>query len=143
VPDRQWRVIGPAIVPERIPENLEFAGWIAGADAEIASAAVVIGAAGDGLVSAVLAHERPFICFPEPRAFDEQAVKAERLAALDAAVVPAIWPEGAQWRMLIAAAERQPSQRPAALRGRDGAERVARWLEQLTLAPQAQREARS
>lgn len=143
VPDRQWRVIGPAIVPERIPENLEFTGWIAGADAEIASAAVVIGAAGDGLVSAVLAHERPFICFPEPRAFDEQAVKAERLAALDAAVVPAIWPEAVQWRVLIAAAERQPSQRPVALRVRDGAERVARWLEQLTLAPQALREARS
>ncbi|NBB24654.1 glycosyltransferase [Porphyrobacter sp. SLTP] len=143
VPDRTWRVIGPSVVPARIPENLEFAGWVDGADAEIASAGVVIGAAGDGLVSAVLAHERPFICFPEPRAFDEQAVKAERLAALGAAVVPAIWPEAEQWRMLIAAAERQPSQRPAALRVRDGAERVARWLEQLTQAPQALREARS
>jgi UDP:flavonoid glycosyltransferase YjiC (YdhE family) len=143
VPDRQWRVIGPSVVPARIPDNLEFAGWVAGADAEIASAGVVIGAAGDGLVSAVLAHERPFICFPEPRAFDEQTIKAERLAALGAAIVPASWPEAAQWQLLIAAAERQPSQRSPALRVRDGAERVARWLEQFTQAPQALQEARS
>ncbi|MFO6429786.1 glycosyltransferase [Erythrobacter sp. W302b] len=143
VPDRQWRVIGPAIAPARIPDNLEFAGWVTGADAEIASAGVVIGAAGDGLVSAVLSHERPFICFPEPRAFDEQAIKAQRLAALDAAIVPAIWPEGNHWRLVIAAAERQPDRRPPALRVRDGAARVARWLEQCTQAPHALREARS
>lgn len=143
VPERKWRVIGPSVVPARVPDNLEFAGWVDGADAEIASAGVVIGAAGDGLVSAVLAHERPFICFPERRAFDEQAVKAERLAALDAAIVPALWPEAAQWRLLIAAAERQPSLRPPALRVSDGAERVARWLEHFTQAPQTLREARS
>jgi predicted glycosyltransferase len=135
VPERRWRVIGPATLPASMPENLEMAGWVANAEAEIASAGVVIGAAGDGLVSAVLAHARPFICQPEPRAFDEQLCKAQRLAALDAAIVLSQWPQPERWRSLLEAAALQPQRRPPALRARDGAARVARWLEQLVSAP--------
>lgn len=136
VPDRHWRIIGPATVPAQLPENLEMSGWVENADAEIASAGVVIGAAGDGLVSAVLAHARPFICFPEPRAFDEQVFKARRLAALDAAIVPHGWPAAERWQTLLEAAELQPSRRAPVLRARDGAVRAARWLEQLALSQQ-------
>lgn len=131
VPDRRWRLIGPATLPARRPANLEICGWVDHADAEIAAAGVVIGAAGDGLVSAVLAHDRPFICFPEPRAFDEQAAKAQRLAACDAAVVPGEWPVPGDWPRLLLAAQRQAAARPDAMRVSDGANRVARWLEQL------------
>ena len=131
VPERRWRVIGPSTPPAYLPANLEMAGWVDDADAEIARAGVVIGAAGDGLVSAVLAHARPFICFPEPRAFDEQTCKAERLAALDAAIVAHQWPAAERWRSMIKAAECQPERRHPELHARDGAVRAAQWLEQL------------
>jgi hypothetical protein len=135
VPERRWRVIGPTTSPARTPGNLEMLGWTDKADAEIASAGVVIGAAGDGLVSAVLAHPRPFICRPEPRAFDEQVSKAERLAALDVATVISHWPPADRWRSLLEAAERQAAKRPPVLQARDGAVRAARWLEQLATSP--------
>lgn len=131
VPERRWRVIGPSTMPTSLPENLEMAGWVDDAEPEIASAGVVIGAAGDGLVSAVLAHARPFICLPEPRAFQEQKIKAERLVALDAAIVMPECPPAKQWRALIEAAERQPGKRPSDLHVSDGAGQAARWLEHL------------
>lgn len=131
VPDRRWRVIGPVRPPSAMPGNIVFSGWIEDAERAIAAAGIVIGAAGDGLVSAVLACDRPFICFPEVRAFDEQAFKAARLAQLDAAIVPAIWPDSQNWQVLIDAAAQQPHRRPAVLRTRDGADRAARFLAQL------------
>lgn len=140
VPERRWRVIGPLTLSARTPSNLEMSGWTDNADAEITSAGVVIGAAGDGLVSAVLAHARPFICRPEPRAFDEQVSKAERLAALDAATVVSQWPPADRWRSLLEAAERQATKRPSILQARDGADRAARWLEQLATSPHRQLE---
>lgn len=135
VPERRWRVIGPSTLPGHMPENLEMPGWVENAEAEIAGAGVVIGAAGDGLVSAVLAHARPFICLPEPRAFDEQFCKAERLAACDAAIVARPWPSAERWKTLIEAAERQLNRRRPDLHARDGAALIARWLEQY-LTPQ-------
>jgi predicted glycosyltransferase len=131
VPDRRWRVIGPVRPPSAMPGNIVYSGWIEDAERAIAAAGIVIGAAGDGLVSAVLAYDRPFICFPEVRAFDEQASKAARLAQLDAAIVPAIWPDAQNWRILIDAAVQQPHRRPAVLRTNDGADRAAQFLAQL------------
>jgi predicted glycosyltransferase len=136
VPGRHWRVIGPATLPARTPDNLEICGWVDNAEEEIASAGVVIGAAGDGLVSAVLANRRPFICRPEPRAFDEQVCKAEKLAALDAAIVISQWPQPAHWRSLLEAAEPQAKRRLPALHSCDGAAHAARWLERMVASPQ-------
>lgn len=132
-PAQRWRVIGPVLRPDHLPANLDLAGWVADGDAEIAAAGFVIGGAGDGVVNAVLAHRRPFVCLPEARPFAEQEMKAARLAALGAAIVPEGRPDPAQWPALLAAAERQPGHRPAALHARDGAQRAARWLERLVL----------
>lgn len=140
VPDWRWRVIGPVRACRPALPNLVFSGWVENASDLIASAGVVIGAAGDGLVSAVLTHNRPFICLPEARAFDEQASKAARLAQLGAAVVPADCPQPKDWRSLIAAAVAQPSRRPTALRAGNGAPEVARWLSNLAVAPPEKRE---
>lgn len=134
VPDRFWRVIGPSTLPARSPANLEFAGWVDDAEAEIAGAGVVIGAAGDGLVSNVLAYARPFICFPETRPFDEQVCKAARLAALDAAIVPDRWPSADRWRIWFEAAERQSRERPSSLGTGGGAGQVAHWLAQMAMS---------
>jgi hypothetical protein len=132
-PERRWRVIGPVLRPDHLPSNLDLAGWVADGDAEIAAAGVVIGGAGDGVVNAVLAHRRPFVCRPEARPFAEQVVKATRLAALGAAIVSEGRPDPADWPALLTAAEQQPGRRPAALHANDGAQRAARWLKRLVL----------
>ncbi|MFX4084890.1 glycosyltransferase [Sphingobium yanoikuyae] len=130
-PAWQWRVIGPCTVPADLPPNLELPGWVDDADAQIAAARVVIGAAGDGVVSAVLSARRPFICLPEPRPFDEQASKANRLAAVGGAIVRHEWPKPQEWPSLIGRAIAQNQQWSACLESESGPERVARWLDDL------------
>lgn len=131
VSGRSWEVIGPCSRPRHAPPNLSLRGWVEDADRRIARAGVVIGAAGDGLVGAVLAHRRPFICLPEPRPFDEQVAKARRLAAIGAAVVPDAWPADGAWPALVETAVAQRATWPAALAGEGGARRVACWLERI------------
>jgi hypothetical protein len=131
VPDRRWRVVGPCAVPPTLPPNLELRGWVEDAASLIGSAGVVVGAAGDGVVSAVLAHRRPFICLPEARPFDEQISKAKRLGLLGAAAVSQDWPQPGVWPKLLADAVRAASPWPVELKTAGGAERVARWLETL------------
>lgn len=128
VPDRRWRVIGPCTAMHDAPSNLEFRGWVDDADRHIGCAGVVVGAAGDGLVGAVIAARRPFICIPEPRPFDEQAAKAHRLAALEAAIVVDVWPSPEQWPALLRRAEAVERDRLVSLGGRDGAAQAAAWL---------------
>jgi len=131
VPDRRWRIIGPTTVPGILPPNLELEGWVEDAERRVAQAGLVVGAAGDGLVSAVLAHARPFICIPEPRPFDEQRAKARRLSALGAAVVLPSWPRSDQWPSLVARASRLEPSACRRLNEPGGPARVARWLEGL------------
>ncbi|MFL9841889.1 glycosyltransferase [Sphingomonas sp. ST-64] len=134
LPDYRWEVLGACSVPSEMPDNLCLRGWIDDAGSAIARAGLVIGAAGDGLVSAVLAHRKPFLCLPEARPFDEQRSKARRLAALDAAVVVWAWPAASDWPMLIARAFAQRRAGwPAALDTAKGAARVGTWLTTLPL----------
>ncbi|UAK25706.1 glycosyltransferase [Sphingomonas nostoxanthinifaciens] len=130
-PHRRWRVIGPCTVPAASPPNLELRGWVDDANALIARAGVVVGAAGDGVVSAVLANRRPFVCLPEARPFHEQASKAGRLAALGVAVVSQGWPRPSAWPDLLARAENTVSVWPARLAAPGGSGRVAQWLDTL------------
>lgn len=130
-PTWQWHVIGPCTVPTDMPANLELRGWVDDADAQIAAATVVIGAAGDGVVSAVLSARRPFICLPEPRPFDEQTSKANRLAAVGGAIVRYDRPSPVEWPSLIDQAIEQNRHWPACLASESGPERVAHWLNDL------------
>lgn len=133
-PERQWRIIGPCTVPAELPSNLDLRGWVDDATAQIARAQVVIGGAGDGVVSAVLAARRAFICLPEARPFDEQASKARRLAAVGGAIVRYDWPYPEEWSGLIDHALTQAERWPACLDGNGGPERAASWLENLDAA---------
>ncbi|AMJ60268.1 glycosyltransferase [Bosea sp. PAMC 26642] len=128
VPALQWRAIGPVSQPREQPRNLELPGWIEDADAEIAKAGVVIGGAGDGLVNAVIAAGRPFICLPQSRPFDEQGSKAGRLEALGAAIVLARWPQATAWPGLIAAAEALRPEALSRLHDPDGPRKAAQFL---------------
>lgn len=129
-PDWNWRVIGPALPVTDVPPNLEFAGWVAAPDKEIARAAVVIGAAGNGLVGAVMAADRPFVCIPEARPFGEQQATGVGLKALGAAIVLPEWPAAVFWSRILYDALVSPAQTRRALHDTDAANKAARWLAQ-------------
>jgi predicted glycosyltransferase len=128
-------VIGPCTVPVCPPDNLELLGWIGDADREIASAGIVVGAAGDGLVGTIIASAKRFVCIPEPRPFGEQVAKAARLAALRAAVVVEAWPSADRWPALLAAARALDTRGLAQLDDPDGCRRIAAQLLALADGP--------
>lgn len=123
-----WRVIGPASSPRSAPPNLTLLGWTDDPAGEIASAGVVVGAAGDGLVNAVLAAGRPFVCIPDARPFDEQTTKASRLHALGAALVTDAWPETGRWPSVLEQALAIDPARQRRLHDPDGAGRAAQAM---------------
>ncbi len=126
-PDRAWRVIGdctPMIDP---PDNLEILGWVDDAAARISRAAIVVGGAGDGVVGAVMAARRPFVCLPEDRPFDEQRSKAARLVAAGAALA-CDDAATADWPHLLTGVERLDPDVQAALDDPQGADRLAAYV---------------
>jgi hypothetical protein len=135
LPQSSWRVIGQAQPPGTNPANLEFCGWVADADQQIAAAGIVIGHAGDGIVTSVIAANRPFICLPQARPYDEQGAKARRLAAVGAAVVLERLPQPAEWPELIRRAKTLLPCRQARLHTIGGARTACEWL--ITTADQA------
>lgn len=130
-PDVMWRAIGPVAPPAQCPANLSIGGWVETADEEIAKSGVVIGQPGDGLVSAILATRRPFICLPQQRPFDEQLAKAKRLEALGLAVRLETWPQPAAWPGLLQQARTLAQTAPGHLHDPEGAARAAQFLKTL------------
>lgn len=127
-PGFQWRAIGPVMPPADSPENLTLPGWVENAEAEIANAALVIGAAGDGLVSAVIAAGKYFICLPQARPFNEQHSKAGRLQEAGAAITLQAWPPPDEWPGLIRRAMALDVARLAGLHDPDGANKAFEFL---------------
>ncbi|WP_163579182.1 glycosyltransferase, partial [Klebsiella pneumoniae] len=82
-----WHVLGTVEGEGPVPDNLHLHGFVADVLVRLAPASLVVGACGDGTLAAVAGAAKRFLCLPEPRAFGEQALKAEALARLGAAVV--------------------------------------------------------
>lgn len=103
VPDRTWQVLGEpgGAAGIDLPANLALHGWVEDVPVRLASAGLVVGAAGDGVVAAAAASGAPFICLPEPRPHDEQTRKAASLARLGAAIVHEGWPAPSDWLQLV------------------------------------------
>lgn len=127
-PAMLWRVIGAVSPGAEAPANLTLLGWTDDAAAEIAAAGVVLGGAGNGLVNAVIAAGRPFVCLPEPRPFQEQTTTAARLRAVGAAVVPDGRPKARDWPEIVAQARALDPAVMAGLHDPDGPARTAAWL---------------
>ena len=127
MPEWTWTVIGPCSAPAQQACNLTLEGWVEDAAQRIAQAGIVVGGAGDGVVGAVLAAGRPFICIPEARPFDEQSCKAAMLVAAGAAV-RCEQPGTADWAALIAQADRLRPEHIAALDDETGAARLVDHL---------------
>ncbi|MEH3118042.1 MAG: glycosyltransferase [Methylorubrum populi] len=106
VPESEWHVLGPVTGAGAgagdIPGNLHLHGWITDVRLHLAPASLVVGGAGDGLVTAVASLGKRFLCLPEPRAYDEQEAKAAALERLGAAVVHRGWPDASAWPGLVA-----------------------------------------
>jgi UDP-N-acetylglucosamine--N-acetylmuramyl-(pentapeptide) pyrophosphoryl-undecaprenol N-acetylglucosamine transferase len=103
VPERDWHVLGPVAGEAETPSNLQLHGWVADVEPWIARAALVVGGAGDGVVAAVAARAKRFVCLPEERGYGEQVEKARGLARLRAAILHEGWPEAENWRDLVEA----------------------------------------
>jgi hypothetical protein len=128
LPQYNWRVLGQSAPAGDIPVNLEFCGWVEDADQQIATAGIVLGHAGDGIVTSVLAANRPFVCLPQTRPYDEQGSKARRLAEVGAAVVLGRLPDPAQWPELIRRARTLNPADQARLHAVGGAQAACDWL---------------
>lgn len=128
-PQWRWRVIGPATPARDCPANLEMCGWVSRPEVEIAHAAIVVGSAGDGLVGAVMAADKPFICIPQERPFGEQEASGRGLKALGAAIVVPEWPAGLCWPRLLEDAVARPAAPRRGLYDPHAASKVAEWLE--------------
>ena len=127
-PQRRWRVIGFDSEAQTLPPNLIVSGWSDDPEGEIARAEIVVGEAGDGLVGAVLAARRPFVCIPEPRPFDEQRSKATALQRAGAAITVERWPDADDWSDILESARGIDPHAQAALDDHDGPARLARVL---------------
>ncbi|MBR0656239.1 glycosyltransferase [Plastoroseomonas arctica] len=130
VPERQWNVLGP-VSPgaSRLPDNLALLGWRDDVVEILAGAAVVVGGGGDGLLAEVAALGKRFICLPEPRPFDEQVAKAERLAELGAAICRTSWPQADSWPALLDEAFALDPTRIAALHDPQALTRAAAFID--------------
>ena len=135
-PERMWHVLGPATTISDPPPNLAFRGWVDDAEAEIASAGVVVGSAGDGVVGAVMAADRPFLCLPQARPYAEQTSKAHALGALGAAVILDSWPQDHAWPELLLRAQAPAGDARTRLSRGGGAAEARAWIQSLAAACQ-------
>jgi hypothetical protein len=124
-PERQWRVIGPIGSPSSAVPNLDVAGWVDHADKEISAAGVVVGGAGDGVLGAVAACGKAYVCIPEDRPFDEQRAKAKALDAAGAAIVLKRWPPPGEWPEVLRRASAIGSEAIAGFHDRHGVAKAA------------------
>lgn len=103
-PDALWLTVGKTV---RYGHETDFAnlvdiGWVDNVADYLAAADVVIATPGDTLTHEIARVGRPLVCIPEWCYYDEQACKAEALAAHNLAVYSPRWPASfAQWRALV------------------------------------------
>ena len=133
--DALWLALGPLHVEGHETDfpNLKRLGWVDRPMDYLAAADLVIASAGDNTVHEIARAERPFLCIPEWRYYDEQRVKARELARLGAAHVladgwPASW---TQWTDALDATRALGAGRLAALFEPDAARRIAEHLIEL------------
>jgi predicted glycosyltransferase len=101
-PDYRFRVIG--LAPEHGPlpaANLINLGQVAEPFDELCRAEIVIGSAGDGVVSEVASLGCRYVAVAESRPFDEQLHQARCLQALGLAIGLDAWPDAERWPHLL------------------------------------------
>lgn len=131
LPDTLWLTVGPVQLEGHETEfpNLRRIGWVDQVMDYIAAADVVVASAGDNTCHEIARAERPFLCIPEWRYYDEQVAKGRELARLGAAHVLSGWPaSNRQWEEAIAAAKETGTSKLAPLFDADAARKIAAHL---------------
>lgn len=125
-PGWDWHIVGPPC-PDGDPTRVHHHGWVADLGEHLATAGVVVGPPGDGLVGDVARTGARFVAVCEPRPFDEHQHKARALAAVGGAVALDAWPDPVDWPEVL---QRAGALDPGVLRdlGTDGAVRIADHL---------------
>lgn len=102
-PDWEWTVAGPISSDSGIalPPNLHLLGAVSDPLPWLVSAQVVVGSAGDSLVSELAELRCRFICVPETRPFDEQQSTGRLLEAAGLALHCPVWPDAKRWPSLL------------------------------------------
>lgn len=133
-PDALWLVVGKTA---RYGHETDFAnvvdiGWVNSVSEYLAAADVVVATSGDTLTHEIARIGRPLITIPEWCYYDEQAYKAQALAARNLAVHSRTWPASfAQWRALVTAANECDITEQRKLIDTQAAKRAAEFLEGL------------
>lgn len=101
--DWQWTVLGPICTENTlfVPPNLKLLGVVADPSEWLRSAHIVVGSAGDSLVSEIADLRCRFICVPDYRPFNEQQSTSERLANVGLAICCSVWPAARSWPLLL------------------------------------------
>lgn len=101
-PHWHWTVIAPVqSISQPCPSNLTFLGTVADPLPWLENADVVVGSAGDSLVSEIAHLQKRFVCFPEDRPFNEQIATADLLRRLELAIVLTELPRALEWPALL------------------------------------------
>ena len=102
-PQWHWTVLGPVGQTDALalPSNIVFLGVVDDPAQWIATASVVVGSAGDSVVAEIAAFRQRFICFAEPRPFDEQMATAQSLERHGLAVYCRHWPSAKLWPVIL------------------------------------------
>ncbi len=130
-PERTFRVVGEVLGDEdTVPRNVDYLGLLDDPKEEMCRAQIVIGSAGDSLVSECAALGRPFIAIAEDRPYSEQRVQARRLNELGVAIGLDAWPDGVAWPALLAKAERLPREQWQAMADPEAAAQAAHYIEE-------------
>lgn len=101
-PSYQFRVIG--LAPDhgrQCAANLVDLGQVPEPFDELCRAEIVIGSAGDGVVSEAASLGCRYVAIAESRPFDEQLHQARRLQALGLAIGLDAWPAAEHWPQLL------------------------------------------
>ena len=125
--DWAWTVVGP-VQPTGMtdmPRNLKFVGVVSNPDEWLRDATVVIGSAGDGVVSEVAELRGRLVCIPELRPFGEQHSVGKILDSAGLAICCMDWPEAGHWPRILENALRLEPDRWAAAADGLGAKRAA------------------
>jgi UDP-N-acetylglucosamine:LPS N-acetylglucosamine transferase len=88
-------------IPSTHPSNASFVGLVDDPLPFIARSDVIVGSAGDSLVSEVAHLQKRFICVPEDRPFGEQRSTAATLARHELATVLHAPPDATHWPVLL------------------------------------------
>lgn len=112
-----------------LPNNLDFAGWVADATSYIEAAELVVTAAGHNSVMEVGRARKRFIAIAEPRPFDKQLRNVYVFNREQLAVGLSCWPSGNKWSKVIDdALELDPSRWDSVFQP-DGAKQAASHLQ--------------